>query len=124
MLVDAKLAYGAQILWDTTSEESTVLFYDKDQEIYRVTVSDDSYQLELDSDWLKGIDDQQEITVQVHIGTMKMRCTIYSTVMNTENGTLSPSTWLSFDPQIHYFSHDHLVYAVPAILIILVIGNT
>ena len=42
--------------------------------------------------------------------------------LNTENGTLSPSTWHSFDPQIHYFSHDHLVYAVPAILIILVIG--
>ena len=42
--------------------------------------------------------------------------------LNTENGTFSPSTLLSIDPQIHYFSRDHLVYAVPAILIILVIG--
>ena len=31
-----------------------------------MTVTEDSYQLELDSEWLKGIDDQTEITVEVH----------------------------------------------------------
>ena len=42
--------------------------------------------------------------------------------LDMEKGTFSKAHLLSFDPQINYLSRDHLVYAVPAILIILMLG--
>ena len=62
------MAFGAQILWDTTAENSTLVFSVKNNEaIHTVTVIDDSFELNLDSEYLKGIDNQTEITVEVRL---------------------------------------------------------
>ena len=53
-------------MWDTTAEESTLVFYEKEREVYNVTVAGvNFYRLQTDAEWLKGLDDKTGITVEV-----------------------------------------------------------
>ena len=45
-----------------------------------------------------------------------------SSSLNSLDGTILHTWRNSFDPQISYFSHQHLVYVVPAMMLILLLG--
>ena len=57
-------------MWETAAQESTLTFYEKEREIYNTSVAGDSYRVMVDSEWLKGIDDTTDITVQVIVITL------------------------------------------------------
>ena len=58
--------YGCvHLLWETVADESTLIFYEREREIYNVTVADDSYRLTVDAEWLKGVSDKTDLRVEV-----------------------------------------------------------
>ena len=61
-----KIVYGCvHLLWETVEDESTLIFYEREREIYNVTVADDSYRLTVDAEWLKGVSDKTNLRVEV-----------------------------------------------------------
>ena len=56
------------IWWKTAREESKLIFYEEEREIYNVTVRGvNYYRLQTDSEWLKGVSDKSDITVEVTV---------------------------------------------------------
>ena len=70
---DLKIAYGCiHIVWETIAEASTLIFYEKESEVYKVTVvGNNFYRLQTDAEWLKGLDDKTHITVEVMHGWLE-----------------------------------------------------
>ena len=59
-------------MWETVAEASTLIFYEKEREVYKVTVvGNNFYRLQTDAEWLKGLDDKTHITVEVMHGWLK-----------------------------------------------------
>lgn len=69
---DLTLLYGCiHIWWKTVSEESKLIFYEEEREIYNVTVRGvNYYRFKTDSEWLKGVSDKSDITVEVTVETI------------------------------------------------------
>ena len=64
---DAELIIGCvHVGWDTNAEKVTLEFSDEDgEEIRKVTVTTDYYQLPFNADWLEGISGNEKITATV-----------------------------------------------------------
>ena len=53
------------MFWETSAEESTLIFYENGRQIHSVTVTDDWYRLMIGAEWLEGVSDMTNIQVEV-----------------------------------------------------------
>ena len=53
------------MFWETSAEESTLIFYENGRQIHSVTVTDDWYRLMDSAEWLEGVSDMTNIQVEV-----------------------------------------------------------